>query len=319
MCRTHSQPLVCDGEGVWRPLVVLSVVLVASVAQGAACCMSSSVLGVGRLAIWETAAVGTQLGWAHTAGRSDSLGHWRGLETGTLEDEARLDVWGIVRLAETVELNARVPWVLGVRTGSLRETSVGGGLGDVSLGVRWDLLRLGDYVELPGVAVLAGVVGPTGRRPEDALDSLGASATGRGSWQLSLGLAVEKAVAPWFVRLDGAFTWSAPFRRVDLPGWQQFGPSLQAGVSGGFEAWADRLVLAASLRYEHEWDLNLDGATVAQSAASTLSVVVSASLKVATHWTVSASATSDVLNRLGVGQNRPERLGISFGGRYAFF
>jgi hypothetical protein len=299
--------------------LLLAVVLGAQAALAAACCMSSSVLGVGRLAIWESASAGSALAFGHTTGRADALRAWHPLEAGTLEDEVRLDAWGIVRLAETVELNARVPWVVGVRTGGDGATSVGTGVGDVALGARWDVLRLGDWAELPGVALLVGGTAPSGRRPEDATDALGASSTGRGAWQLSAGLAVEKAVLPWFLRLDGAFTYSFAFRRADTGALQQIGPAVQAGLSGGYEVLSDKLVLAAALRFDHEWELLNAGARVPNSAASSFSAALSGSYKVTSHWTVTASASTDLPGRVGVAQNRPERLGFTAGVRYGFF
>lgn len=305
----------------FRLAVPLLVVLACTAreAEASACCMSASVTGVGRLAIWEDAAAGVMTTYGHGTGLSTSTSAWRGLPAGVLEDDVRLDAWALVRLAESWQVTARVPWVVGLRTAADGTASVGTGPGDVMAGVRWDVIGLGEYAELPGVALMLSGTAPTGRRPEEATDALGASATGRGAWGVSAALAVEKAVVPWFVRVDGAFTWLFSFRRADTGAWQQFGPDLNVGLTGGRELIADKLVLALALRVDHEWPMHVDGETFADSGATSLTTSLSTSWKVTPKWTLTASAATDVLGRLGVARNRPERLTFSLGVRHAFF
>jgi hypothetical protein len=306
----------------WRPLLCslgLVAALAAAPAQAAACCMSASVVGTGRLAVWEDAAAGLVTAWSHGTGRWDTAGRYRPFTAGLLEDELRVDAWGLVRLHERWQLNARVPWVTGVRATPDGTSSLGTGLGDVSAGARWDALLLGEYEHLPGLAVLAQVLGPTGRRPEQATDPLGATATGRGAWAASLGLAAEYATAPWFVRLDLAAVYTAPFVRADTQRLQAFGPGLQAGLSGGREFFGERLVLALALRFEHEFDLWLDGARVDDSASTGLTTTLAASFKLTPRWVLTGAVATDVLGRMGLAQNRQDRLAVTLGVRHGFF
>lgn len=308
--------------GMWRHLLLslgLAAALAPSLARAAACCMSASVVGTGRLTVWEDAAAGLITSWSHGTGRWDVAGRYRPFSAGLLEDELRVDAWGIVRLHERWQLNARVPWVTGVRATPDGTSSLGTGLGDVSVGARWDALQLGEYENVPGIAVLAQVLGPTGRRPEQATDPLGASATGRGAWAVSLGVAAEYAVSPWFVRLDLAALYTAPFVRADTGQTQSFGPGLQAALSGGREFFGERLVLALSARLEHEFDLWLDGVTVPDSASTGLNTALSASLKLTSHWMLTGAVSSDVLGRVGLAQNRQDRLAVVLGVRHGFF
>ncbi len=297
-------------------LVVLA--LAATRAEAAACCLSASVVGVGRLTVWEDAAGGLSTSYSHGTGRWDAWSQYRPLGAGLREDELRLEAWGLVRLHEAWQVSARVPWVVGVRAAG-DASSVGTGVGDVSAAVRWEAVSLGAFEHVPGLALSLGLTTPTGRRPELATDALGASATGRGAWTVSAGLAAEYAWAPWFVRLDVGALYNAPFVRADTGVVQAFGPGGQAALSGGRELLSERLVLAASLRFEHEFPLSLRGAMTARSDSSSLAVSVSGAFKVTSHWTVTAAVSSDAPGHLGLAQNREERLGFMLGVRRGFF
>lgn len=300
------------------PLAV-ALALLAGDAAASACCMSASVSGVGRLAVWEQAAAGVMTAYGHGTGLSTASGAWRGLPPGVLEDDLRLDAWALVRLSDAWQVTARVPWVVGFRTAADGTSSVGTGVGDVMAGVRWDVIGLGEYAELPGIALMVSGTAPTGRRPEQALDALGASATGRGAWGVTAALAVERAVVPWFIRADGAFTWLFSFRRADTGAWQQLGPGLDVGVTGGRELVADKLVLALAFRLNHEWPMRVDGEALPDSSATSLSTALSTSWKVTPKWTLTGAVATDLLGRLGVARNRPERITFTVGVRHAFF
>lgn len=301
-----------------RSSLLALLLLLPAPALAAACCMSASVVGSGRLVVWEDAAAGLATSWGHDVGRFDTSGRFRPFGAGLLEDELRVEAWGIVRLHERWQLSARVPWVTGVRTAG-GTSSVGTGLGDVSAAVRWEPIALGEYEWVPGLALLAQVVGPTGRRPEQATDALGASATGRGAWAASLGVTAEVTSLPWFLRLDVAGVYTAPFVRADTQRLQHFGPGLQVALSGGRELFEERLVLALALRLEHEFPLWLDGELVEDSEATGLSSALSASFKLTPHWMLTAAVSTDALGRLGLAQNRADRLAVNLGVRHGFF
>lgn len=276
-------------------------------------------VGPGRLISWEAAAVGLSTSWAHGTGRFDTAGRYRAFDVRLLEDEFRVEGWAIVRLHERWQVSARVPWVTGVRASPDGTSSVGTGLGDVSAALRWDFVALGEHAWVPGLALIAQGVGPTGRRPELATDFLGASATGRGAFAASLGLIAEVTQAAWFWRFDLAGVYSAPFARSDTRQMQTFGPGVQVGLAGGRAFFKDRLVLALALRLEHELPLWLDGRVVADSESTGLSAGLAASLELTSHWLMTAGASSDVLGRLGLSQNRPDRLAFNLGVRHGFF
>ncbi|MDP2272670.1 MAG: hypothetical protein Q8N23_01515 [Archangium sp.] len=299
--------------------LLLPLLLVPDAAQAAACCVSASVAGNGRLVPWEKAAAGLSSSWSHGTGRFDVGGRFRPFATGTLEDELRVEAWAIVRLDERVELSARVPWVTGVRASTDGTNAIGTGIGDVSAALRWDAVPLAEHRWVPGLAVVAQVVGPTGRRPEQATDALGASATGRGTFAVSLGLIAEILELPWFIRLDTVGVFNAPFVRADTQQVQTFGPGLQAGLAAGREFFGDRLVLAVAFRLEHEFPLWLEGRAIAGSASTGLSTGASASFKLTPHWVLTSALSTDALGRVGLSHNRPDRVVFNLGVRHGFF
>ena len=299
--------------GVVRGLLLAALVLFAPAAHAAACCLSVSVVGAGRLTAWEAGAGGLSSSFSRATGRWNASGTWRSFDGALLEDELRFEAWGSVRLDDAWQLSARVPWVVGFRSAG-DVSAVGTGPGDVSAAVRWEAIPLGAWLHVPGVAFTLGVAGPTGRRPEQATDALGASVTGRGVFATSLGVTIEETWNPWFARVDGGVLVSAPFRRVDTGATQWLGPALQVALSGGRELLNEKLVLALSLRAEHELPYSLDGVAIAQTQASTLGATASAAWKLTSHWTVTAAFTADTF-----GLNREARLAGTLGVRHGFF
>lgn len=298
--------------------LVVVMALAAVRAEGAACCMSATSFGVGRLLVWEDAAVGVQLGHTRIVGQYDPTRALRLFQPGEFSDGlTRLEPWAIVRLAERVQVQARVPVLLNDR--AVGDTSqVAGGLGDLGAAVRLEAISLGEYERLPSLGFTLGVLAPTGRRPEQAFAPLGAGATGRGAWAGSLALESEYSWLPWYLRLDAGVTVAAPFRRADTGATEWYGPLVQAALSGGRELVPDKLVLALSAQVEWEAPLTLDQEVIVGTSAFVPSLVTSLSWRPHPHWTLVTSVAASVWPS-GLALNRDARLGLVVGGRYGVF
>lgn len=294
----------------------LALLVLPASAHAGACCLSASLFGVGRLVIWEEAAAGTTLSVGQAIGDWDLESQWGELPEGFAERETRVDAFAIVRLEERWQAFARLPWVLTERVAGT-EKDLGQGLGDAQVGARYDLIGIGEFVELPAVALTASVGMPSGKRAE-ASTALGASATGRGIWSGALALSIEKAIIPWFARFDVGVTASLPFEREDLGLTQRYGPGLQMALSGGRELIADKLVLGFALSEEWEAPLAIDGEKVVGSAARSGSGSVALSWNVTPHWSLQTSVAS-ALGFDDVGRNRPARVSGTLGVRYGYF
>jgi hypothetical protein len=293
------------------------IALAPRAARAAACCVSATSFGVGRLLAWEDYAVGVQLGHARSLGQWDSGGSLRWNGSDFSDGLTTAQTWAIVRLHERVQLQAWVPVVVNDRH-SAGQSQLAGGLGDAGAAARVEILKIGEYEGLPSFAVTAGVLAPTGKRVEETSPPLFAGATGRGAWGGSLALEAEYAFLPWFVRADAGATGYLPFRRTDTGLRQRFGPLLQAALSTGRELWPDVLVLALALTGEWESPITSDGAAVPRSSARSYALACSLAGRVHPRWTLTGTVTNTVWPD-GAGMNRDARLGFTLGVRHGHF
>ncbi len=297
--------------------LVAAVALLPSLARAAACCTSATSFGVGRLLAWEDFAVGVRLGHARSLGEWDEHRSLRFDGSDFSDGLSTAEPWAIVRLAERVQLQGRVPVVLNDR--EVPGTSqLAGGPGDAAAGARFEAISIGEYDRLPSLGVTLGALFPTGRRPEQVQGPLGAGTTGRGAWGGWLALESEYALLPWYLRLDAGLSLFAPFERSDTHATQWYGPLAQVAVSGGREVLPDLLVLALSAQLEWEGAYRLDGAVQPGSSAFVPSLGLSLSWRVEPHWTLVAALSSSVWPS-GLAQNRDARVGLTLGARYGYF
>jgi len=219
-------------------------------AHAAACCISATSFGVGRLLIWEDFAGGVQLGHARTLGQWDANEtlHWN--PDGYSEGISQVQPWAIVRLHQLVQLQAWVPVLINDRWSSSVH-QIAGGLGDIGAAVRFEVLSIGALRGFPSFAATVGGIAPTGRRVEQTSPPLFAGTTGRGTWGGSLAIESEYAFFPWFVRLDASVSGFLTFRRPDTAQRQQYGPLGRVGLSTGREIVPGKLV--AALAALGEW------------------------------------------------------------------
>lgn len=302
-----------------RLLAALGVALVwlfALPAQAAACCSSATVFGVGRLLVWEDMAFGLNVGAALGTGRWASDGQWRPFAADYAESELAPTAWGIVRVGENWEIQAKVPWIVNWRS-SGEVSSAGHGAGDALVGVRYQIVGVGEFLEIPAIAVSAGVALPTGRREEDATALLGADATGRGVWEGSVSVSVEKTWTSWFLRLDAGTRASLPFRRSDRDIAQRYGPGLSVALTGGKEV-IPGLSVALVVQHEREGAIHVDGDSIAGSSSNGQQASGALSWRFTPHWTVQASVTGGI-HHSGWGENRPGRFTTTWGLRYGHF
>jgi hypothetical protein len=301
-----------------------SLVLLASLAasapqrgHAAACCISATSFGVGRLLIWEDFAGGLQLGHARTVGQwrpNDSL-HWN--PDGYSEGITQMQPWAIVRLHQRVQLQAWVPILINDRwQGSVHQ--VAGGFGDIGAAVRFELLSIGAFRGFPSFAVTLGGIAPTGRRVEQTSPPLFAGTTGRGSWGGSLAIESEYAFFPWFVRLDASVSGFLSFRRPDTGQSEEYGPLARVGLSTGREIVPGKLVAALAVLGEWEGRVSVNGATVPGSDSYLYSLAGSLSWRFDPHWTLVGTVANSVWPD-GFGMNQDARIGFTLGGRYGHF
>lgn len=290
-------------------------VIAAPSTRAAPCCMSATAFGIGRLLIWEDFAVGLRTSLSPGLGDWDKDGHWRAWDNYD-ETEWRSELWALAGLDRRASLFARVPAVLLARS-TPGTSDTGGGLGDIAVGFRYELLAIGELLELPAIALTFSVLAPTGRATEASSSPLGADVTGRGAWVLSSGLSFELTRLPWFVRLDAGLSVPLPSERTDLGVDQRLGLSIDLALSGGLEL-TDGLVLSLIPRLTWTDKTRLDEEPVANTSRLDFGLALAGSWRIDPHWTMQASFDAPIPID-GLGLNQTARLQTTLGLRYGSF
>jgi hypothetical protein len=284
-------------------------------AQAAACCMSATANGVGRLLIWERFAVGLRTSVIGGLGYWDAKARWRPYDD-YRDVEWRSSLWSMVGLGRRTSVFAQVPWVLNYRHVGNLGSSVGGGLADIQLGARYELLSIGELLWFPAVALTTTVTLPTGRALE-AADAGGSGVTSRGAWAFGAGVVLEKTYLPIFGRLSFGVTVPLPKEREDLGESQRYGVSLQTSLAGGVEV-VSGVVVSALARLLWEDAITIGGRRVANSSRVDTGLGLALSWRFDPHWTLQAAVDSGVFLSY-LGDNTPGRITGTLGLRYGYF
>jgi len=223
----------------WRPsrsrepliaaaLIAAAGTLAPRAAYAQACCVGTGLVTPARLRMFEDYAVGVQTSFRNVMGSFKPSGSYVASPSGDSEVDLEQDLLAATRFGRHVQVALKVPFV---ETGR-NETGVstfGGGLGDVAANLRYDITFSGDDPWWPGIAILAGVSAPTGRTVEESADG---SATGLGSYEPNLGVAVEQVRGRMFLSLTG-FVSKQTSRTVGSQN-VSFGPRLTGLLAGGY-------------------------------------------------------------------------------------
>lgn len=309
---------------------VLTLMLGAGTAQAAACCLSSTAFGIGRLSSWEHSAVLLGFSTSPVLGRWEPSGAWKANGPGVSENEWRWQASALMALHSRFQLSGRVPVVLTTRE-LVEQRASGGGLGDVLLGARFEPVYQGEYEFLPEIALNLGVTLPSGRVADaNSMPALlGTDVTGRGAWIVSGSVVAELARKNWFLQAGGGMTIPLITTASD-GGRQQFGLGAQVTLAGGLEIFKD-LVLSLVTRFGYEGPLRVEprdeasglptGAPLADvpgSQAYDFGGGPNVSYKISSHWTLQAGADFSIPAQ-GLGANRQGRITANAGVRFAYF
>ncbi|HET6151247.1 MAG TPA: hypothetical protein VFH68_27165 [Polyangia bacterium] len=284
---TSREPAALALAGALAALAALAP----AVARAQACCVGTGLVTPARLRVFEDYGVGIQTRLRSVMGSFNAGGGYVGSRAGDDEIDLEQDLFAAARFGRF-----QVAWKLPFVETGRRETGVsafGGGLGDVAANLRYDLTFAGDHPWWPGVAVLAGLSVPTGRTVEDSGDPTGA--TGIGSFDGNLGVAVEQVMGRSFVSVSG-FVAQQTARTVGSIT-QTFGPRLTALVAGG-HAFASELTVGGFVLGTHRRDQSL------VTAGAALAIPID------DHWRVQGTLSAD-LPFSGWGKNQLTGAGLT--------
>src|SRR5262249_2835681 len=156
----------------------------------------------GWLANHEQWLVGGQLRLSETHGTYPTRGTFYQSDPGR-DTRIEPSLFATARFATRGQVSVFAPLVTTRRpAGDIVETRTAPG--DVTLVGRWDFIRPGQS-RIPGVAVLAGGVIPTGTPSDRATGLLAADATGIGTWEGNAGLSIEQVYGKVVLHLTTLF------------------------------------------------------------------------------------------------------------------
>jgi len=294
---------------------VLGIVFISAVTLAAprrataqACCAGGTVVTPARLALHEDLAVGIVLRARSNRGSFDAGGHY--VSSTGIEQIFEQDVAVTARLADKGQVGVVIP-MIETRRAEAGLDDWGGGLGDISLTARYDFLLAAQSLHWPGVAVLAAATIPTGTPPDKATHPLAADATGAGTYDVTLGLGLEKAAGHVYVALDGWVTHR--FARTSSIGGQtlteSFGARWTLLAVAGY-VFDDEAALGLYVDALDEGRASIDGVRDPTTGLRLTTVGAAAVLPLRDLWRLQGTLFGDVAIS-SFGRNEPVGYGLS--------
>jgi hypothetical protein len=275
-------------------------------ARAQACCAGSGAVTPGRLAVYESALVGTQIKVGSIVGHFSQGGDFIASPAGAHDLEFEQDLFGALRVADRAQVALLVPFVETWRS-SAGQSETGGGVGDVNASFRYDFTLAGASLSIPGMSALAGITLPTGKPPEEP------SATGTGAYQFNLGLAVEQTFGPWLVNATGVVAQ----RTARTVGFgtstihQRLAPQWTALAACAYTFPSD-IAVALSFSYAMEGNATIDGVEASGTARRLATVTLSGVLPLNDAWRLQGGFFDDLpISQAGVGLSASAGLTIT--------
>lgn len=315
------KPIVSALHCVW--LVTLIFVTAGSTlfsrpVHAAACCTSAAISGVGRLKVWEEFAVGSSISHQVIEGSWNADGAWVKNPEDYSSSLSTFKTWSIVRLTNDIEASLLVPLLLNHRK-LFDQAATHIGFGNIELGVRYELISIGSFSKIPGIALRLDVGLPTGQRSDEASErDLLAATTAKGDWSISPSITFEYAHLPWFVKLQTGGRFYLPYDHLELSQTYQIAPTFQINLSGGLELVPDILIASLSIRWTGQAESKLVGVRQNASSYSLWSSSLSLSWEPAPHYTISLTISRELPANY-FGQNSTGGTDIAMGFRYGYF
>jgi len=271
-------------------------------ARAQACCVGTGLVTPARLRTFESRAVGVQMRARSVMGAFRASGSYATSAAGNRDLGFEEDLFAAFRLSSRFQVGLWAPFVQTSR--QLAGTSgFGGGLGDLAVNARYDIINAGERGLWPGVAIIAGLSFPTGQPLDEmnASDPLSTSGTGTGSFEGNGGVAVEEIVGSSFVSLAGWISKRSA-RPAPTGGDESFAPRLSALLTGGTTFGHDVTVGAfvSALRQSEAHDAN---GPIANSGVSLVTAGAALALPFWQWWRLQTTLFSD-LPIAGWGRNQ---------------
>jgi hypothetical protein len=292
----------------WAWLLVLGHSAWPGNAHAQACCAGSAAVTPARLTLHEDALYGVQTKALWLSGSFDDERRYLPSPNGASEVDFEQDLFGAVRFLERGQLALMVP-IVETRREAHQKVETGGGLGDVNESFRYDFVLAGQSRTIPGIALLAGLTLPTGKPADSSSKALATDATGTGTFQGTLGLALEQTYGSWLFNATGLVSQhtarSAHGVHATLGGQASLLGACAYALPGG-------AALALLLSYSVQGHARIDGVEAAGSARRQSSISAAGLLPLGDAWRLQGSLQLNPTWN-GFGQNSPAGPGLTLG------
>ncbi|HVZ89254.1 MAG TPA: hypothetical protein VHG72_19965 [Polyangia bacterium] len=262
-------------------------------AAGQACCAGAALVNPARLALHEDYAIGLQARVRADLGSFDPRGNYSSSAT---EQDVEQDLAGSIRLTERSQAGAVLPLVETRRIESGVPTW-GSGIGDLALNARYDFVLPSEALYWPGFGVMTALLIPTGKPVGEGNDPSSTDATGTGTYNLSVGVEIQKVSGSFYFLFDGwvTYCWG---RTVQIPGSAALTTSFPLqwtalGVAG--YVFPNEAALGLYVNFLARPDDRLNGDLQPGSALQLTTAGLSGVLPIRDVWRVQGSVFSDVL------------------------
>jgi len=296
-----------DGRG-WALAIGVVVALRALPAAGQACCAGAALVNPARLALHDDFSLGLQARVRTDLGSFDPSGRYIGSST---EQDFEQDLAGSVRLTERAQAGAVVPLVETRRLES-GVPSWGSGLGDLAFNARYDFVYPTEALYWPGFGLMADLLVPTGKPVGEGTNPSSTDATGTGTYNLSLGIELQKVDGPFYFMLDGWLTycWSRTVLITGSPPLTTSFPLQWTALGVAGYVFPNEAAVGLYANVLVRGDNTLNGALQPGSGLRLTTIGLSGVLPIHDVWRVQGSLFSDVLIS-SFGQNELGGAGVS--------
>jgi len=197
-------------------------------------------------------------------GRWDAHGKFFLRPPGVQEIDSEIDLYSAWRTPwKRLQIAAIMPFVLNGRAAQ-NANAVGGGPGDLNVALRVDALEPAQWKNFPlGVAILGGVTLPTGKSIESQSGALGEGATGEGTADGTMGIALTHITHEWIFDAILLATLHAPRSIQNIPSTRAPGLLATGAATYVFSGGA---AVGSMLTYRVEWDTTVGGQTEKDSS-----------------------------------------------------
>lgn len=262
-----------------------------------------------RLALHEDWALGLQMRARSNPGSYGVDGHYQA--SGGVEQIFEQDIAASARITDNAQAGIMIPMIQTHRNASGLD-DWGSGIGDLSLTARYDFLLPAQALYWPGVGLLVSSTLPTGTPPDKATHLLAADATGEGTYDLTVGVNIDKSVEHVYAGVSGWATHRFA-RTVSVPGSMPISESfalrwtLLAVVSYVFE---NESALGIQVSTMNEGIATINGVADRTTRLRTSTIGLAGVLPVRDNWRIQGSLFSDIM-MASFGRNEPAGYGLT--------